>query len=117
VLKSFQSKFSNAQSADWSMANDLYKVQFRLEGQSITAFYREDGTIAALTRNLSPLQLPVSLQSVLKNDYKQYWIAGLFELSNDDGVQYYVTLEDADNTMILKSSAGSWSTFQKSRKQ
>lgn len=116
VLQSFQSKFATAKNAGWSVTQGLYKVQFLMDGQSITAFYNEDGTMAAVTRHIAPAQLPVSLQTVLKNTYKDHWISGLFELSNDEGVQYYVTLEDADTQVVLKSAAASWSVFQKNRK-
>ena len=116
VLKSFQSKFSTATNADWSLAEDLYKVQFALNGQTVIAYYKEDGTMTALTRNITSAQLPISLQTGLKNDYKAYWVADLFELSTEEGVQYYVTLEDADSKLILKSSAANWTTFQKKRK-
>src|SRR5215217_6332016 len=113
VLKSFQSTFAAAKDADWSVTQNMYKVQFALNEQHITAFYNQDGSMAALTRNISPLQLPVSLQASLKNNYKGYWIAELFELSNDDGVQYYVTLENADGKLVLKSTAATWNYFQK----
>ena len=116
VLKSFQEKFSAAKNAGWSLTQDLYKVQFSLNGQSVTAFYKADGTMAALTRHLSPLQLPVNLQALLKSDYSEFWISGLFELSNDEGVQYYATLENADITLVLKAETASWNVFQKSRK-
>lgn len=116
VLKSFQSTFAAAKNADWSLTEDFYKVQFALDGQYITAFYKADGTMAAITRNISPVQLPVALQTNLKNEYKAYWISGLFELSNDEGVQYYVTLENADTKVVLKSSSTMWNTYQKQRK-
>jgi hypothetical protein len=116
VLRSFQTTFTTAKDANWTVTADLYKVQFALNGQHITAFYKQDGTMAAVTRNINSMQLPVNLQTTLKNEYKGYWIAGLFELSNEEGVQYYVTLEDANSTLVLKSSACSWSVFQKQRK-
>lgn len=116
VLKSFQSKFATAKNADWSVTQDLYKVQFLLDGQCITAFYNADGSMAAITRHISPSQLPVSLQAALKNNYKGQWIADLFELSTDESVQYYVTLEDANTQVVLKSTSTSWGQFQKSRK-
>lgn len=116
VLKSFQTTFAAAQNADWTETENLYKVQFALNDQRITAFYQKDGTIAAITRNISPMQLPVSLHTALKNDYKSYWVVELFELSNEDGVQYYVTLEDADSKIVLKSTAATWNLFQKQRK-
>ena len=116
VLKAFQSTFATAKGADWTVTDDLYKVQFALDGQYITAFYKADGTIAAITRHIPSVQLPVNLLTALKNDYKEYWISELFELSNDEGVQYYVTLENADAKTVLKSSGATWSFFQKGRK-
>ena len=116
VLKSFQSQFGAAKNADWTQTEDFYKVQFALDGQFITAYYKSDGTIAAFTRNITVFQLPVYLQTALKNEYKEYWVSGLFELSNDDGTQYYVTLENADHQLILKSVSATWITFQKQRK-
>lgn len=116
VLRSFQTTFGNAKNAGWSQAADLYKVSFCMDGQYATAFYNADGTLHAITRNISVFALPIGLQTSLKNEYKAFWVAGLFELSNDSGVQYYLTLEDADNKVILKSVAGSWSIYQKARK-
>jgi hypothetical protein len=116
VLRSFQTTFAAAKNVDWTVTADLYKAQFSLNGQHITAFYKQDGTMAAVTRNITSMQLPINLQTSLKNEYKGYWIAGLFELSNEEGVQYYVTLEDANTRVVLKSSACSWNVFQKQRK-
>ena len=116
VLKSFQSTFATAKDIDWSVTEELYKVHFTLNGQHITAFYKMDGTMAALTRNITVMQLPVNLQASLKNDYKNYWVSDMFEVSNEEGTQYYVTLENADVKMIMKSAAASWTTYQKDRK-
>lgn len=116
VLHSFETTFTGAKNADWTVTEHLFKVQFALNEQYITAFYNADGSMAALTRNISPVQMPVSLQTSLKKDYKGYWVAELFELSNEDGIQYYVTLEDADNKVILRSSAATWNLYQKQHK-
>lgn len=116
VLKAFQSTFASAKDANWSVTNEFYKVEFAMDGQYVTAFYKEDGTMSAITRNISSVQLPVNLQTALKKDYKGYWISELFELSNNEGVQYYVTLENADSKTILHSTTGTWSVFQKEKK-
>jgi hypothetical protein len=75
-----------------------------------------DGMMAALTRNITVMQLPVNLQTSLKNEYSNYWVSDLFEVSNEEGTQYYVTLENADVKLIMKSAAASWTTYQKDRK-
>ena len=117
VLKSFKSAFSEAAEVEWSENGSLYKASFTLHGQHVTAFYEGNGALVALTRNISSVQLPVSLQSSLKKNYSEFWITDLFEVSNDEGTEYYVTLEDNDTKLVLRTSLGSnWSTYQKSRK-
>jgi hypothetical protein len=57
------------------------------------------------------------LQTGLKKDYSNYWISDLFEVSNSDGTGYYITLENADSKVVLKSTGGdNWKTYQKKTK-
>ena len=114
VLRSFSKTFTTATEVDWSVINNMYKAQFTLNGQVVTAFYEANGTMVAVTRNMTSNQLPVTLQVELKKDYENFWITGLFELSDESGTDYYVTLESADETVILKSvSDNSWSRYKK----
>jgi hypothetical protein len=117
VLKSFENTFTNAQQVDWSVTNNFYKVVFTMNGQYVTAFYGNTGNLMALTRNLTSTQLPLSLQADLKKEHGDYWISDLFEIANDEGTYYYVTLENSETKVVLKGSANSeWSTYQKTRK-
>jgi hypothetical protein len=71
----------------------------------------------AVTRYISSIQLPLNLQSNLKKSYSNYWISDLFEIASNDGTAYYVTLENADTKIVLKSTGGTdWSVFEKSKK-
>ena len=70
-----------------------------------------------MTRNISSLELPISLQANLKNNYSKYWISDLFEVSNQEGTSYYITMENADSKIVLKSSGnGRWNTYKKMAK-
>lgn len=117
VLQSFQSTFKGAKEVDWTVSTTFMKAQFALDGQYINAFYNNDGTLIALTRNITANQLPVMLQTELKKEAANYWITDLFEISNDEGTSYYVTLENADNKVVLKASDNKdWNTYKKARK-
>lgn len=117
VIKSFNKTFTTAQEADWTIQDNFYKVDFAMSGQYVTAFYGTDGSLLGLTRNISSLQLPLALQTELKKDYQDFWITDLFEVANNEGTSYYVTLENSETKIILKGTAAdSWSTYQKSRK-
>ena len=117
VLKSFEQQFASAKEVDWTVSSNFYKAHFVMNDQHITAFYDNDGTLLALTRNITSVQLPVTLQAELKKNYEQFWISELFEMNTESGTEYYVTLENADVKVVLKSTSHStWSNFQKTKK-
>jgi hypothetical protein len=60
--------------------------------------------------------LPIALQAELKSNYDAYWISDVFEVANETGTSYYITLETADTQLVLKSEGDSWSNFKKQRK-
>ena len=117
ALNAFKKEFSGATEAAWTVGNNYYKVTFSLNDQKLFAYYNTQGEFLAVTRNISSLQLPLSLQTSLKRSYNNYWISDLFEVASNDGTNYYVTVETADTKIVLKSAGGSdWSIYQKSKK-
>ena len=116
VLKSFKTTFAGATEVGWSTTQDLYKAEFSLNGQYVTAYFKEDGSMQALIRHISVANLPIILQTALKNDYKGHWVTDIMEVTSDGGLQYYVTLENADAKVVLKSSSTVWSRYQKQHK-
>jgi hypothetical protein len=116
VLKSFQATFANAKEVDWSLSQELYKAVFFLNGQYITAYFREDGSMQAITRHITANTLPMLLQTGLKSEHKDKWVSDVLEVTGESGVQYYVTLENAGTKVILKSASSAWNVYQKSRK-
>ena len=117
AIKSFNSAFKTATEVNWTKSDNYFKVDFSLNGLYAAAYYDAEGNMIALTRNISSLQLPITLQASLKNNYECYWISDLVELANESGTSYYITLENADTKMILKASSGfDWSHYKKLRK-
>ena len=117
VLTSFKTEFTNAQDVEWETGNNYFRAAFTMNEQRIFAYYNVDGQLMSIARHISSIQLPVNLYANLKNDYSKYWISELFEVSNSEGLHYYVTLEMADSKMVMHSgNGGSWSTYSKSKK-
>lgn len=117
VLNSFKQEFSTAVQVTWTTSADYYKASFTLNGLKIFAYYSPDGELLGVSRYISSLQLPLQLLTQLKNSYTEYWITDLFELSNHEGTQYYVTLENADSSIVLKSEGlEKWHCFSKRTK-
>ena len=117
VLSSFNKEFAGAKDVQWTTTNSYYKASFVFNDQFVSAFYQLDGELIATSRNISSLDLPISLQTNLKKNYSKYWISDLFEISTNDGTSYYITLDKADSKVVLKSSGnGNWETFRKTTK-
>lgn len=117
VLHAFKTEFVYASQVEWTVEPNYYKATFDLNGQRVFAFYSKGGALMGLARNISSAQLPVDLQVDLKKEYGSFWISDLFEVSNNEGTAYYITLENADTKLILKSDdGGDWSQYRKIRK-
>jgi len=60
-------------------------------------------------RNILSSQLPPALQTDIKKDYKNYWITGLSEEGKGRHPEYFMTLENADQIVKLRShDAATW---------
>ena len=106
-----------AKNVEWETGNNYFRAAFTMNEQRIFAYYNVDGQLLSIARYISSIQLPVNLYADLKNDYSKYWISDLFEVSNSEGLHYYVTLETADTKLVMHSSnGGSWSTYSKNKK-
>lgn len=117
AISSFKKDFTEAQDVKWETNKDFVKATFKMNDQVMFAYYSQEGELMALTRNIVSGQLPINLLSELKKSYSAYWITDLFEVSSSSDASYYVTLQDADTRMILKSNGiSTWQLFKKEKK-
>ena len=117
VLESFKNQFPTATEAEWSTGSDCYKVNFVYNNNYVNAFYSFEGVFLATIRHVSSANLPMMLQTSLKNDYARFWISDLYELAKNEGSSYYVTIENADQKIVWRSSNGSeWTVHRKTGK-
>jgi len=117
VLNSFKQEFADARDVSWQTNREFVKATFTLNDQVMFAFYSQTGDLLAITRNISSDKLPISLLTGLKKNYSEFWITDLFEMVAGGGSTYYVTVQNADVEVVLKSNEfGSWEVYKKSRK-
>lgn len=117
IIRSFQKEFAGAQNAHWVTTKDYVKVTFTLNEQVVYAYYGQDGTLLGVTRNILSGQLPINLLTDFKKNYSSYWISDLFEMASNGENVYYLTLEDGDHKVVLKSSgANGWILYRKEKK-
>ena len=117
AVNSFHKEFSNAQNVVWEQKQDFIKATFTLNDQVLFAYYNNNGDLQAVVRNIVSSQLPINLLTDLKKEYNGCWISELFEIASDNQTTYYVTLENADKKIVLKSnSTENWSVYAKTKK-
>jgi hypothetical protein len=114
ILTSFNRDFHKAAYAQWQHYEAYDKVSFLLDNRFMTAYYTLNGELIAVTRNIISEQLPLKLILELKKNYSNLWISELFEVVRGSVDQYYITLENANEKLILKAKAHkSWKLYQK----
>ena len=117
VVAAFKNQFPSATETEWSTGSNYYKASFLYNNNYVNAYYSPEGDFLATLRNISSVDLPVLLQASLKKNYSSFWVSDLYEMSKQEGSSYYVTLENADQKIVLKSSNGSvWAQHKKTGK-
>lgn len=109
VVGAFERTFTTAEKPSWTVVKDLYRVDFTAQGQPLTAFFNGDGELVASSRNITPMQLPISLNSSLEKHFGNYTVSSLFEVDEHDGVYYYAKVSNQKSEILLKSTSyGDW---------
>ena len=117
AASAFKREFTQAQDVKWEEAKEYTKATFKLNDQIMVAYYSNTGVFLGVTRNITTSQLPLNLLNDVKKNHTKSWITDLFEITTDAETSYYITLEDADQTLVLKSVGSyGWSTFKKEKK-
>jgi hypothetical protein len=114
--ESFAKTFATASEVAWSQAEAYYRADFLFNGQHVQAYYSCSGTLIAMKKNILSTQLPLALEVALRQNYSQFWITNMEEVSSDEGVYYVATLENGTSRMQLKSATASWYQLNNSRK-
>ena len=115
--ESFKNNFTSTHVVNWQREGDFLKATFTMNNQVMYAYYNENADLVAVTRNILSDQLPISLMTDLRKNYSGYWISDLFEMSAEGQTSYYVTLENADETLVIKSTDfNGWSVFKRNKR-
>ena len=114
ATQSFNRDFYKATHVQWQHFETYDQASFLLDNRLMSAYYTPEGDLIAVTRNIVADQLPLRLLLELKKNYAAHWISELFEVVNGGGDYYYVTLENADEKLILKAKANrSWKLYKR----
>jgi hypothetical protein len=114
ILASFRKDFRTAELIGIEAKKEYTKVTFKLNNLVLFAFYSENGDLIAVVRNILSSHLPIQLLMDLKQNHSNCWITDLFEIDSNGETNYYVTLENGDSQVTLRStSSNNWETYHR----
>lgn len=117
AMASFNKDFKGAKNVSWQQHKDYTKATFSLNNHVLFAYYNQEGELLAVIRNVLSDQLPIRLLTEIKNKYTHYWISELFEMATESQTTYYVTVENSDEKIVLKSDGfDKWLVYKKEKK-
>src|SRR5204862_2609286 len=114
---SFAATFAKATDVQWENENTFCKAIFKMNGQSLSALFAEEGKLIAISRNILSTELPLNLQAAIVKKFNGYWITDLAEYAVGNETLYYLTVENADQKTVYESVATyDWSLLKKTAK-
>ena len=114
AVRSFEGTFLGASNVQWTMVKNLYKVSFKVEEESMFAFYSTSGDLVATAKFLTVKQLPKSAQKRLASITKDANITEVYQITDtQDRTKYYVTLEKEGQVEVVESNGSYWTSFTK----
>jgi hypothetical protein len=117
IFTEFNRKFGEAKEVSWSKTDKYVKASFKLGEQVMFAYFNESGDLLGVARNMLSSHLPIYLLSQLKKNCADGWITELFEFARPDQTDYFVTIENSEQKIFLKSEgSGSWEAYKKIKK-
>jgi len=112
VFASFKNDFHQASDVKWDVTSSYIMATFQLDRDIMYAYYDFQGNLIGLVHNILTSSLPVRLQKDIKKHYANYWVSELFQVTNDDGVYYYIQLKNADETIVLSTEGSNdWQRY------
>lgn len=103
VFASFQKEFKKASEVKWAETNNYLMATFQMDKEVLFAYFDYQGNMVALVHHMLTSDLPADLQRDIKKHYSNYWVSSLFQVTNEDGISYYIQLKNADQSIVLSS--------------
>jgi hypothetical protein len=113
VLHAFETSFSQAGNAQWSVVNQLYRAEFTTDGEKRIAFFSGDGTLVATSRYITVGELPERLQRSLVRRTITGSIMEVYEVQSEGQTNYFATVQHLDGKIVLKSASTGWDVYKK----
>jgi hypothetical protein len=117
VLNAFKQTFYDPKEIKWYENDYGYEVHFKCDNVQSKVWYDKEGNIITTNRYYGEQNLHPFILGKIKKKYADKKVFGITEITNDSGLNYYVTLEDEKSWLTLKADAlGHLEVYEKLKK-
>jgi hypothetical protein len=117
LQKEFNRSFGESTEVKWEKVADYYKASFLQNGQYLIAYFDGFNNVVSISRNITINMLPLMLNKSLDDvTSESTWITDCIELLGENGTEYYLVIEDADQETIYQSNGNSWDVYKRTDK-
>src|SRR5688572_1647427 len=102
VLKLFNESFKEAREVSWSETKAHYLVNFIKDDIRHMVTYDKKGNLISARRYYFEEKLPMYILFKIKRRFPDKAIYGVTETMNDEGIEYYITMQDRKSWWMVK---------------
>src|SRR5687768_8354672 len=95
IKSAFEKTFTSASDVKWNKSDGFYFANFKINQQFLTAAFNDEGELVGASRNIPLSQLPLNISLALQNDYADYTIASVTEMTTEGQTNYYIAAENS----------------------
>ena len=116
VQKNFNAKFSGATDVSWSQANGYAVAAFSQDGKRKYAYYNQSADLVVVAEAIQLQQLSEDQRSNLDENFSDYTVKEAYKMKNEDGIRYYLVLENKKESIILNGVSAEWEIVKRTKK-
>jgi hypothetical protein len=103
---SFHKDFIKVATLHSEVINNHVRFTFQENNETRYAYYDFQGNLIGVVQHILTSSLPEDLQKEIRKHYSNFWVTELFQVTNENGVSYYIQLTNAEETVVLNSEDG-----------
>ncbi|MCW3112421.1 MAG: hypothetical protein JWR18_817 [Segetibacter sp.] len=116
AVGNFESAFTGASNVEWTAKEKFTKATFKQNEQKVEVFYDLAGDFIASTRQIAIEELPTFVKRIFAKKYSGYTVKEAFKFKSDDETDYFISVENETENIVLKEKQGSLVVYSRTSK-
>ncbi len=117
IAENFAKEFRDVSQVEWTIKEHFVKASFVEEGTNKEAFYTHDGDLISTSMNVVLKDLPLVTKRAFAKKYTGYILKEAVKLEGPHETAYYLSIENDNESLILKNWNSSVTVFKKQIKK